>query len=159
MPKKHKGNNNTRRTAAKKMPIEYADTNTFQEYGIITDVLGNCHFKITTIGGDTKIASLSGTIKRNGKIKINDLVLIEPLTENLSSKYQVIFKYTPDQKKVLENEGHLIKMINPDNKENKQPEDPVEAAKSASFVFESQAKEKSMEKEMEIINDLFVDGI
>jgi initiation factor 1A len=161
MPKKHKGNNNTRRTAPKKMPIEYAEDNVAQEYGYITEVLGNCHFKITTIGNDTKIASLCGSIKRNGKIKIGDLVLIEPMTDNLEAKYQVIFKYTPDQKKVLDKEGRLIKIINPENKENIIQEEEVNV-KSTAFAFEKQekeSKEKHMEKEMEIINDLFVDNI
>jgi initiation factor 1A len=161
MPKKHKGNNNTRRMAPKKMPIEYAEDNVAQEYGYITEALGNCHFKINTIGNDTKIASLCGAIKRNGKIKTGDLVLIEPMTDNLEAKYQVIFKYTPDQKKVLEKEGRLIKIINPENKENLIPEEDVNV-KSTAFAFEKQekeSKEKHMEKEMEIINDLFVDNI
>jgi initiation factor 1A len=162
MPKKHKGNNNTRRMAPKKMPIEYAEDNVAQEYGYITEALGNCHFKITTIGDDIKIASLCGTIKRNGKVKTGDLVLIEPMTDNLEAKYQVIFKYTPDQKKVLEKEGHLVKIINPENKENVNPDENIDATKTAAFAFENQekeAKEKHMEKEMEIINDLFVDAI
>ena len=164
MPKKHKGNNNTRRVAPKKMPLEYAEGNVAQEYGYITEALGNCHFKINTIGDDIKIASLCGTIKRNGKIKIGDLVLIEPMTDNLEAKYQVIFKYTPDQKKVLEKEGCLVKIINPENinKENINPEMSIDAAKTAAFAFENQekeAKQKHMDKEMEIINDLFVDSI
>ena len=161
MPKKHKGNNNTRRMAPKKLPIEYADKTVFQEYGYISDVLGNCHFKIKNIDGDERIGSLSGTVKRNGKIKIGDLVLIEPLTDNLNSKFQVIFKYTPEQKKILENEGLLIKIINPENenKENINPDDANTNAMSAAFAFESQAKDAQMEKEIEIINDLFVDGI
>jgi initiation factor 1A len=132
MPKKHKGNNNTRRTAPKKMPIEYAEDNVAQEYGYITEVLGNCHFKITTIGNDIKIASLCGTIKRNGKIKTGDLVLIEPMTDNLEAKYQVIFKYTPDQKKILEKEGRLIqeradaKGVNQTNLLNFKPTRPIQ---------------------------------
>jgi initiation factor 1A len=161
MPKKHKGNNNTRRLAPKKMPIEYADKSLFQEYAFIIEVLGNCHFKIKNIDGDDRIGSLCGTVKRNGKIKIGDLVLIEPLTDNINSKFQVIFKYTPEQKKILENEGLLIKIINPenDNNENINQEDANANAMAAAFSFESHAKDAQMEKEMEIINDLFVDGI
>ncbi len=156
MPKHKKGNNNTRRMAPKKLPIEYAENNIAQEYGHITEVLGNCHFKINTINNEIKTASLCGTVKRNGKIKIGDLVLIEPMTDNTDGKYQVIFKYTPDQKKVLEKEGHLVKLINPeDNKENAEPVDPVASV----FAFESEIKDAQMEKEMEIINDLFIDDI
>jgi initiation factor 1A len=157
MPKHKKGNNNTRRVAPKKLPIEYAENNIAQEYGHITEVLGNCHFKINTVNNEVKTASLCGTVKRNGKIKIGDLVLIEPMTENTEGKYQVIFKYTPDQKKVLEKEGYLIKIINPaeGNNENVEPADPAAAA----FAFENEINDAQMEREIEVINDNFIDDI
>ena len=157
MPKHKKGNNNTRRLAPKKLPIEYAESKIAQEYGYIAEVLGNCHFKINTIKNEIKIASLSGTVKRNGKIKTGDLVLIEPMTENTDGKYQVIFKYTLDQKKVLEKEGHLSTIINPD-KESKEKVETVDIAATA-FAFESEVNDTIMEKEMEIINDLFIDDV
>jgi initiation factor 1A len=156
MPKHKKGNNNTRRMAPKKLPIEYAEDNIAQEYGYISEVLGNCHFKINTIKNEIKTASLSGAVKRNGKIKTGDLVLIEPMTENTDGKYQVIFKYTPDQKKVLEKEGHLVTMINPD--ENKESVENVDAAASV-FAFESELNETQNEREVEIVNDSFIDDI
>jgi len=62
MPKHKKGNNNTRRTAPKRFPIEYANKDLGQEYGIVSEALGNCHFKINTTNNETKIASLCGTI-------------------------------------------------------------------------------------------------
>jgi initiation factor 1A len=157
MPKHKKGNNNTRRVAPKKLPIEYAKDNVAQEYGYISDVLGNCHFKINTIKNEIKTASLSGTIKRNGKIKTGDLVLIEPMTQNTDGKYQVIFKYTPDQKKVLEKEGRLSTIIIPDQ-ENQENVEPIDAAADA-FAFENQVNDRIMEREMEIINDLFIDDV
>ena len=46
--------------------------------------------------------ALTRHIKRSGKVRIGDIVLLEPLTENLSGKYQIIFRYTTDQKKILE---------------------------------------------------------
>ena len=159
MPKHKKGNNNTRRLAPKKLPIEYAKSDIAQEYGHISDVLGNCHFKINTIKQEVKIASLSGTVKRNGKIKTGDFVLIEPLTDDTNAKYQVIFKYTPEQKKVLEKEGCLTQIINPAEK----TQETIVASTEAAFVFESEEKalkEASvMQKELEIINDLFIDDI
>ena len=157
MPQHKKGNNNTRRLAPKKLPIEYAEDKISQEYGYISEVLGNCHFKITTIKNEIKTASLSGTVKRNGKIKTGDLVLIEPMTENTDGKYQVIFKYTPDQKKVLEKEGHLSTIINP-AKEEQTSAEPQDIAATA-FAFESEVNDTIMEKELEIINDLFIDDI
>ena len=158
MPQHKKGNNNTRRLAPKKLPIEYAEDNVAQEYGYISEVLGNCHFKISTIKNEIKTASLSGTVKRNGKIKTGDLVLIEPMTQNTDGKYQVIFKYTPDQKKVLEKEGHLSTIIIP-TKENVEAAHNAASAAEAAFAFESDINETIIEKEIEIINDLFIDDV
>jgi len=157
MPKHKKGNNNTRRTAPKRFPIEYANKDLGQEYGIVSEALGNCHFKINTTNNETKIASLCGTIKRSGKIRIGDLVLIEPLTDNNNGKYQIIFRYTPDQKKILENEGHLIKIIIPDINEFNDDDDDDDD--EPTFAFESDEKEKKLEKTVEIINDNFIDDI
>lgn len=157
MPKHKKGNNNTRRMAPKKLPIEYADKDLAQEYGIIAEVLGNCHFKVNTINNEVKIASLCGSIKRNGKVRIGDIVLIEPLTENSNGKYQIIFKYTPDQKKILEQEGHLVKIVIPDfnNIDSDNDDDTPDDA----FAFENEEKEKQNEKTVEVINDNFIDDI
>ncbi len=79
------------------------------------------------------------------------------MTENTEGKYQVIFKYTPDQKKVLEKEGHLVKIINPaeENNENVEPADP----RAAAFAFENEINDAQMEREIEVINDNFIDDI
>ena len=68
MPKHKKGNNNTRRMAPKRLPIVYADKDLAQEYGIISEALGNCHFKINTNNNENKVASLCGTKK--GMVKL-----------------------------------------------------------------------------------------
>jgi initiation factor 1A len=157
MPKHKKGNNNTRRMAPKKLPIEYANKAFSQEYGIIAEVLGNCHFKVNTINNETKIASLCGSIKRNGKVRIGDTVLIEPLTENSNGKYQIVFKYTPDQKKVLEQEGHLVKIIIPDF--NNIESDNDDDTPDDTFGFENDENDNKNEKTVEVINDNFIDDI
>ena len=157
MPKHKKGNNNTRRTAPKKLPIEYANKALSQEYGIIAEVLGNCHFKVNTILNEPKIASLCGSIKRNGKVRIGDTVLMEPLTENSNGKYQIIFKYTPDQKKILENEGHLIKIVIPNFNDIESDND--DDSPDNAFGFENDEDDKKNEKTIEVINDNFIDDI
>jgi initiation factor 1A len=158
MPKHKKGNNNTRRSAPKRLPIEYANKDLGQEYGVVSDALGNCHFKVNTNNNGSKIASLCGSIKRGGKIRMGDLVLMEPLTDNDTGKgkYQIIFRYTPDQKKILENEGHLTKIIIPNlNEFNNSDDDDDENT----FAFASDEKENKLEKTVEIINDNFIDDI
>jgi initiation factor 1A len=156
MTKHKKGNNNTRRVAPKKMPIEYAENSIAQDYGYITEVLGNCHFKINTINNEDRIASLCGTIKRNGKVKTGDLVLIEPMTDNLNGKYQIIFKYTQEQKKVLENEGKLVKIVNP-NEETKENinSDEIDTAAASAFAFESASKAATVAQLEKELNKLF----
>ncbi len=156
MPKHKKGNNNTRRMAPKKLPIEYADKALAQEYGIIAEVLGNCHFKVNTINNETKIASLCGSIKRNGKVRIGDTVLIEPLSDKTDGKYKIIFKYTPDQKKILEQEGHLVKIVIPKFDDI---ESDSEDTNDNTFGFENDEKDKKNEKTIEVINDNFIDDI
>jgi initiation factor 1A len=156
MPKHKKGNNNTRRMAPKRLPIKYADKEFSQEYGVIAEVLGNCHFKINTNNNETKTASLCGTIKRSGKVRISDLVLIEPLTESSTGKYQIVFRYTPDQQKTLENEGHLIKIKLPDLLNELNITDDED---ESTFAFESDEKNKQLEQKVDIINDNFIDDI
>ncbi len=156
MPKHKKGNNNTRRSAPKRYPIEYANKDLAQEYGCVSEALGNCHFKINTNNNENKIASLCGSLKRGGKIRIGDLVLIEPLTDNSNGKYQIIFRYTPEQKKVLENEGHLVKIKIPDINEFNSNDDDED---DDTFGFEGDEKDNQLEKTVEIINDNFIDDI
>ena len=155
MPKHKKGNNNTRRPAPKRLPIKYADKDIAQEYGAITDVLGNCSFKVNTISNESKIASLCGNIKRSGKVRIGDIVLLEPLTEKLNGKYQIIFKYTPDQKKILENEGHLTKIKIPDITEI----NITDSEENAEDAFAFEGDEEVKEQTIKIINDDFIDNI
>ncbi len=105
MPRKSKGANNTRRMAPKRQPIEYADNKYDQIYGTVDSVLGECHFNVMTINKELKRCSLKGTIKRCGRIRVGDTVLIEPFSEN---EFRIIFRYTPDQRKTLEKEGHIV---------------------------------------------------
>jgi len=156
MTKHKKGHNNTR-GQGKKLPIKYADKALSHEYGIISEALGNCHFKVNTINNETKIASLCGSIKRIGRVRSGDTVLIHPITENTDGKYQIIFKYTPEQKKILENEGHLIKIVIPtfNDIDSNNDDDNNEDA----FAFENDEDDKKNEKTVEVINDNFIDDI
>jgi initiation factor 1A len=88
--------------APKRLPIEYADKKFDQLYGVVESVLGECHFNVLTINKDIKRCSLKGTIKRCGRIRVGDTVLIEPFS---NTDYKIIFRYTPDQRKTLEKEG------------------------------------------------------
>ena len=120
-------NNKTgKRYHPKPMAIQYANASNEQVYGYIEKPLGNCSFYVNTIAGEQKVASLSGVMKKRGRAKPNDLVLIEPMSEDTNRKYQIIFRYTPQQVKILEKEGHL-KTIKVENQvEESESEDEFE---------------------------------
>ena len=153
--RKQGGINNTRVNKARKcpimrMPIEYALDG--QLYAIIKDALGSCQFRVETLNGDIKLAAPRGTIAKQGRLRKDEWVLIEPLTTNENGKYQIIFKYTKEQQKCLEKEGFLKKIEGP-MKEVEPEELPKE---DDGFIFEG---EERGQEDMLIINDLFIDNI
>jgi initiation factor 1A len=110
--RKQGGTNNTRprRCPIKWMPIEYPDPKKGQLYAIVDKPLGSCQFSVIALNNDTKLAAPRGTIAKQGRIRKGDCVIIEPLSANEAGKYQIIFKYTPEQYKSLEKEGLLKKI-------------------------------------------------
>jgi initiation factor 1A len=158
MPKHKKGNNNTRRPEPKKLPIEYANEKFGQEYGFVTNVLGNCHFQVTNLKGEIKTASLCGTVKRGGRVKLNEVVLIEPLSDSTQKKYQIIFKYSSDHKKILEKEGILKTLIDPVVTNSEESEEEDLAAGAFGFANEVNQQQQNLnEAEQNIINENFID--
>ena len=97
MPPKKKKFNNTRNKRT--FDITYADKNIGQEYGYVEKLFGNCHFKVISIENEERVASLSGIMKKKCRVREQDLVLMEPMGDGESTKYQIIFRYTQDQKK------------------------------------------------------------
>ena len=110
MPRQKKGGINNTRIKKKWIPIEYANSNNGELYGEIEEALGSCHFKVKINNTITKVASLCGSVKKSGKVKTGDIVLIQPLTE---TKFQIIFKYLPDHRKTLEKEGLIAVSTKP----------------------------------------------
>ena len=138
MPRKGKFEN--------KSGFQYADASIGQFYGTVEKALGNCHFTVTTINEESKCSSLSGNMKKGGRIRPNDFVLIEPLTDSETGKYQIIYRYTPKEKKILEKEGHL-KVV------KEKEEEPKEEA----FCFEGDQEkyeEHALEMDSKFIDDI-----
>tara|TARA_A100001015_G_C15033792_1_gene734751 strand:- start:2625 stop:3056 length:432 start_codon:yes stop_codon:yes gene_type:complete len=104
MPPKKKGP--SKRKNIKKTELIYKKLD--QEYGQVKRGFGNCNFEVETIKGESKHCSLKGLLKKRVKIREGDLVLIEPLTESENGNYIIIFRYTQEQKKILEKEKQLI---------------------------------------------------
>ena len=143
MPPKKKKHNNTRTKINKNVEIIYADKSIRQEYGTIEKTFGNCHFKVINIEGEERIASLCGTIKKKCRVCVDDLVLLEPMSDSEDGKYQIIFRYTRDQRKILEKEGRLKKV----EIEDSDSEDDV-------FVNDTEKKDVSLD-----VNESFIDLI
>lgn len=145
MPKKSKGANNTRAEKRgprfKRMPLQYADVSLKQQYATITGVLGNCHFKVKTLLNEEKVGSLSGCAKRAGRVKLNDYVLIEPISEDENGKYHIIQRYTPEQVKQLDREGHIKVAIDPTAKEFIEK---MEEEDNDGFMFANEEDEKKI---------------
>jgi len=139
-----------KRYLPKPMALRYAVSNNEEHYGTVNKALGNCHFQVDTINGESKNASLCGVIKKRGKIKSGDLVLIEPLSEDTDKKYQIIFKYTPQQKKILEKEGHLKSVILENEEQSNNMDDDM-------FAFEGEVQDE--ENTQVELDENFIDGI
>jgi len=164
MPKrKQGGTNNTRpkRCPIVRMPIQYADSKMSQLYATVDKALGSCQFSVITFNGDTRLAAPRGTIQKQGRIKTNDVVLIEPLSSNENGKYQIVFCYKPEQKKILEKEGHLKKIEDPSKKEeivdpilNKMDDFNID---DDGFAFEGEIEAR--EEQTLVIDEDFIDLI
>lgn len=144
MPPKKKKHNNTRNKRT--FELTYADRDIGQEYGYIEKLFGNCHFKVISIENEERVASLSGIMKKRCRVREKDLVLIEPMGSNEETKYQIIFRYTQDQKKILEKEGRLKKV----ETEKTEVEDSM-------FMFESEIGK--YKDEMKEVDEWFIDDI
>ena len=143
MPQKKKINHTRNKRT---FDITYADRDIGQEYGYVEKLFGNCRFKVISIENEERIASLSGIMKKRCRVREQDLVLMEPMGDGESAKYQIIFRYTQDQKKILEKEGMLKKV------ETEKP-DEVENM----FMFEGE-QDKAQDETKEV-DEWFIDEI
>jgi initiation factor 1A len=163
MPRQKKGGINNTRIKKKWVPIEYANSSNGELYGEIEEALGSCHFKVIINNTITKVASLCGSVKKGGKVKTGDIVLIQPLS---NSKYQIIFKYLPDHRKTLEKEGIISASTKtadtkkPTEEDSSEEEDNFEfgdpdAPKQLDLTQSLQNKElEEMREEMNIIDNI-----
>jgi initiation factor 1A len=128
-----------------KSGFQYADASIGQLYGTVEKPLGNCHFNVITINEETKCSSLSGNMKKGGRIRPGDFVLMEPITDLETGKYKIIYKYSEKEKKILEKEGHL-KIVKEKDTEQKE-----------AFCFEGE--QEAFEESAVTLDSRFVDDI
>ncbi len=117
-------------------------------FATIEKELGNCKFKVKTLEGLIYEATLSGNVKKSGRVYVGDTVLLQPLSEGGECvSYQIICRYTSDQRKMLEKQGKIVKFV----EEEKENEDVGEEA----FEFEDESKKRAEKDQLEIVNQLF----
>jgi translation initiation factor 1A len=81
-------------------------TDEFQEYGIISKVLGGYHYDVKTIDGISFQGRLSGKLRQYTRVKNGDLVLLS-LRDFQKDKCDIIFVYDDDDVKKLYKEGSI----------------------------------------------------
>ena len=126
-----------------KSEIRFKDDSKSELYGTVSKELGACSFTIELLNGDTKYAVLTGTLKKRMRIKVKDIVLLEPTDDGTRDHYQILFKYNNKQISILKRNGELKKEQEIEKEEN-------------DYVFEGEEKEKDQIRE---IDEDFIDNL
>ena len=85
-----------------------------QSLGIVEQRLGGSRMRVRCFDGKTRICRIPGRLKRRLWIREGDVLLIEPWEISGDERGDVIFKYRPNQVKVLEKKGLLDEIKNED---------------------------------------------
>ena len=110
MPKnKGKGGKNRRRgknenDVMKRELIKKDDDN--QAYAQVTKMLGNGRLQAFCFDGKNRLCHIRGKLRKKVWINAGDIILVG-LRDYQDEKADVILKYTPDEARVLKNEGQL----------------------------------------------------
>ena len=85
-----------------------------QSLGIVEQRLGGSRMRVRCFDGKTRVCRIPGRLKRRLWIREGDVLLIEPWEISGDERGDVIFKYRPNQVKVLEKKGLLDEIKNED---------------------------------------------
>ena len=88
-----------------------------QEYGQITNNLGDKRFYVKCFDGVTRIGKVRGKMHKKVWISENDIVLValRPDCNTSDDKVDIILKYSPDEVKELKKSGHIQESIDTSN--------------------------------------------
>lgn len=81
--------------------------------GVVQQRLGASKMRVVCMDGKTRICSIPGSKKRYLWIREKDIVLVKPWELSKDIKGDVIYKYKPNQVKVLRDKG-LLKEVEED---------------------------------------------
>ncbi len=78
-----------------------------QSLGIVEQRLGGSRMRVRCFDGKTRVCRIPGRLKRKLWIREGDTILVEPWDISGDERGDVIFKYRPNQVKILEKKGML----------------------------------------------------
>lgn len=89
--------------------LQYADASLEQRYGRVTKELGCRQFSVELLDKQERVASLSKGVARRagGRLKVGDLVLVQPMSDDIYGKQEVVTIYSKQFEKQLQAEGKL----------------------------------------------------
>lgn len=121
MPKNKIGGSGAKKAAAKNSQqaarqIPFKEE--LQDYGIVQNLLGNGRLKVLCLTDKVeRLGTIRGNMYKKVWINKDDIILVS-LREYQDDKCDVIFKYNPDEVKVLKKQGQIPKDLETVKEEN-----------------------------------------
>lgn len=75
--------------------------------GEIIELLGASRFRVSCKDGNTRICRMPGKFRRRMRIRVGDLVIVEPWDIEPMDKGDIVWIYTRTQANWLRNKGHV----------------------------------------------------
>ena len=93
----------------KALTLQYADASLEQKYGRVIKELGCRNFQVALLNGLELVASLSKGVARRApkRLKVDDLVLVQPMSDDIYGKQEIVTIYSAQFEKQLKDEGKL----------------------------------------------------
>ena len=89
-----------------KRELVQKDDSQGQEYAQIQSKLGDCRFRLTCYDGIERIARLCGSIRKQSRLDVGNVVLIS-IRDFDETKADIIHKYTDDEARKLQDLGAI----------------------------------------------------
>lgn len=141
-----KGHKRGKKTSTTTRQIPFRDTNGETDYAYVLDMLGNGRIKVACYGdGKERIGTIRGNMYKRVWICRDDIVLIG-LRDFQNDKCDVMFKYTPEEVRVLCRKKEL-----PDNYVNVAKREATHNTEEDGPIFEVE--------EFSTNEDIDIDGI
>lgn len=137
MPKNKIGGSGAKKAAAKNSQqaarhIPFKEE--LQDYGVVQNLLGSGRLKVLCLTDKVeRLGTIRGNMYKKVWINKDDIILVS-LREYQDDKCDVIFKYKPDEVKILKKQGQIPKELETVKEENE--EELIEFGNESSSVDE-----------------------